>query len=94
MCELCATLGSPGGIGKTILAQALSHDEVVEQAFPDGVIWSTTGKEPTYDPITRTQEVRRALGDEPADKDPELQCINRYRTAMRDKAALIVVDDL
>jgi WD40 repeat protein len=83
-----------GGIGKTILAQALSHDEVVQQAFPDGVIWSTTGKEPTYDLATRLQEVRRALGDEPGDRESELQCINRYRTAMRDKAALIVVDDV
>jgi DNA replication protein DnaC len=25
-----------GGIGKTILAQALCHDEVVQQAFPSG----------------------------------------------------------
>jgi WD40 repeat protein len=83
-----------GGIGKTILAQALSHDEVVQQAFPDGVIWSTTGKDPAYDLVTRMQEVRRALGDEPVDKESELQCINRYRTAMRDKAALIVVDDV
>jgi hypothetical protein len=28
-----------GGIGKTVLAQALCHDEVVQQAFPDGIIW-------------------------------------------------------
>lgn len=83
-----------GGIGKTILAQALSHDEVVQQAFPDGVIWTTAGKEPTYDLITRMQEVRRGLGDEPAGKESELQCINRYRTAMQAKAALIVVDDV
>jgi len=40
------------------------------------------------------QEVRRALGDEPADKESELQCINRYRTAMQAKAALMVVDDV
>ena len=83
-----------GGIGKTILAQALSHDEVVQQAFPDGVIWSTTGKEPTYDLATRMKEVRRALGDEPRDKESELECINRYRTVMQDKAALIVIDDI
>ena len=83
-----------GGIGKTILAQALSHDEVVQQAFPEGAIWSTVGKEPTYDLVTRMQEVRRALGDEPADKESELQCINRYRTAMQAKAALMVVDDV
>ncbi len=83
-----------GGIGKTILAQALCHDEVMQQAFPDGVIWTTIGKEPIFGLITRMQEVRRALGDEPADKESEPQCINRYRTVMREKAALIVIDDV
>jgi hypothetical protein len=27
-----------GGIGKTVLAQALCHDDVVQQAFPDGIV--------------------------------------------------------
>jgi WD40 repeat protein len=83
-----------GGIGKTVLAQALCQDPVIQQAFPDGVIWTTAGKESTYPLMTRMQEVRRALGDEPADKESELQCINRYRTVIRDKAALVIVDDV
>src|SRR5215831_12238357 len=29
-----------GGVGKTILAQALCHDEAVQQAFPDGIVWT------------------------------------------------------
>lgn len=82
------------GIGKTILAQALCHDEVVQEAFPDGVIWVTTGKESAYDLKTRMQEVRRGLGDQPSSDETELNCINRYRTLMRDKAALVVVDDV
>jgi hypothetical protein len=32
-----------GGIGKTVLAQALCHDEVVQQAFPDGIFWFAIG---------------------------------------------------
>ena len=44
----------------------LCHDEAMPQAFPDGVIWTTIGKEPTFDLIIRMQEVRRALGDESA----------------------------
>jgi hypothetical protein len=83
-----------GGIGKTVLAQAVCHDEVVQLAFPDGIIWTTAGRESTYDLITRMQEVRRALGDEPAGKESELQCVNRYRSVMRDKAALVIVDDV
>ena len=33
-----------GGIGKTVLAQALCRNEVVQQAFPNGVIWISVGK--------------------------------------------------
>src|SRR2546426_65193 len=82
------------GIGKTILAQAISHDDVVQQAFPDGIIWSTAGKEPAYDLVTRMREVRRALGDEAADKESEVECMIRYRTVLREKAALVIVDDV
>jgi hypothetical protein len=34
-----------GGIGKTVLAKALTEDEVVQRAFPDGIVWITVGKE-------------------------------------------------
>jgi hypothetical protein len=67
---LTALLGM-GGIGKTILAQALGRDEVVQQAFPDGIAWTTVGKEAAHDLVSRMQEVRRALGDEPGDKEAE-----------------------
>jgi hypothetical protein len=36
-----------GGIGKTVLAQALCHDPAVQDAYPDGVIWATIGQNPT-----------------------------------------------
>jgi WD40 repeat protein len=93
-CIALTALRGMGGIGKTVLAQALCHDEVVQQAFPDGIVWSTVGKEPSYDLITRMREVRRALGDEPTDKESELECINRYRSLMRDRAVLVIVDDV
>src|SRR5205823_12360942 len=38
-----------GGIGKTVLAQALCHDEVIQQAFPDGIVWVTAGSKPSCD---------------------------------------------
>jgi len=83
-----------GGIGKTVLAQALCHDEVVQQAFPDGVIWITVGKESAFDAITRMREVGKALGDDLTRYDNELGAKNQYRTTVRKKAALIVVDDV
>ena len=38
-------LAGMGGIGKTVLAKALTEDEVVQRAFPDGIVWITAGKE-------------------------------------------------
>ena len=83
-----------GGIGKTVLAQALCHDEVVQQAFPDGIIWITIGKESAFDSLTRMREVGKALGDDLSRYENELAAKNQYRNTIRKKAALIVVDDV
>jgi hypothetical protein len=83
-----------GGIGKTVLAQALCHDEIVQQAFPDGVIWVPIGKEPVFDTLTRMQEVGKAFNDDLSRYNNELGAKNQYRTRIREKAALIVVDDV
>jgi hypothetical protein len=91
--SLTALLGM-GGVGKTVLAQALSRDQVIQDALPDGIVWTTVGKEPIYDLVTRVREVRRGLGDEPGRDESELECINRYRTVVRQRASLIIVDDV
>jgi WD40 repeat protein len=83
-----------GGLGKTVLAQALCHDEIVQQAFPDGVIWVTVGKESTVDAVTRLRELGKALDDDLNRYDTELGCKNQYRSTLRHRAALIVVDDI
>ena len=83
-----------GGIGKTVLAQALCHDEVVQQAFPDGIVWITIGKESAFDAVTRMREVGKALGDDLSRYENELAAKNQYRNTIRKKAALIVVDDV
>jgi WD40 repeat protein len=83
-----------GGIGKTVLAQAVAKDEAVRDAFPDGIAWCTVGKESTNDFVPRMREVRRALGDEPGEHETQLECVNRYRTLLAEKAALVIVDDV
>ena len=83
-----------GGNDKTVLAQALCHDEVVQQAFPDGIIWITAGKEPADDLVTRLREVGKGLRDDLAGYETQLGSIHRYRNILREKAALIVVDDV
>ncbi len=82
-----------GGIGKTVLAQALCHDEVVQQAFPDGIFWFAIGKESQLDFSSRMKGVPgldRLLGQ----YDGEAACLSQYRDVLRKKAALIVVDDV
>jgi WD40 repeat protein len=83
-----------GGIGKTVLATALCRDLVVQRAFPDGIAWITIGREWDGDFVTRMREVARALGDDLTAYDNPLACENRYRTILREKAALVVVDDV
>jgi hypothetical protein len=51
-----------GGIGKTVLAQALCHDESVQAAFPDGIIWVKIGQKPSdADLINQMRETAKAL---------------------------------
>lgn len=81
------------GIGKTVLAQALCLDEITQAAFPDGVIWLSVGKDPR-DLLPLFRETARAIGD-PLDGYDTLQSAsNRLRTGLRDKAVLIVLDDV
>ena len=83
-----------GGIGKTELAQAICHDEVVQQAFPDGVLWVGVGKEQSTSLLTRMREVAKGLGDQLDAYDTDLGATHRYRSVLCDKAALIVLDDI
>ena len=82
-----------GGIGKTVLAQALCCDKVVQQAFPDGIFWFAIGKESQLAFPARIKTVPgldRLLGP----YDGEAACLAQYRDVLRKKAALIVVDDV
>lgn len=87
-------LAGMAGIGKTVLATALCRDQVVQRAFPDGIAWITIGREYAGDFVTLMREVARALGDDLSGYDNKLACENRYRTVLREKAALVVVDDV
>jgi hypothetical protein len=44
---ITAALRGAGGYGKTTMARALCHDERIQQAFDDGILWVTLGEHPT-----------------------------------------------
>jgi WD40 repeat protein len=81
------------GIGKTVLAQALGYDEVTQAAFPDGIIWVPVGKDPR-DFVPLLREVGKAIGDSLEGYDSLQSASNRLRNCLRDKAALLILDDV
>jgi WD40 repeat protein len=81
------------GIGKTVLAQALCLDEVMQAAFPDGIVWIPVGKDPR-DIVPLLREAAKAIGDSLEGYDTLQAASNRLRNRLRDKAALIVLDDV
>jgi len=80
-----------GGIGKTVLAQTLFKDVTVQKAFPDGLLWVTVGREPTYDLGEKLREIVHGLG---GPSDPNLSPESLYKTTLANKTALIVIDDI
>jgi hypothetical protein len=78
-------LAGMGGIGKTVLAQALVRDEIVQQAFPDGIVWITIGRESTRDSIAVLKDVAKALGDDPGLYEGEPASLARFASLLEKK---------
>ena len=81
------------GIGKTVLAQALCRDEIIQAAFPDGIVWLTLGKD-LRDPVPLLREAGKALGDSLSGYDSLQSVSNQLRNCLINKAALLVLDDV
>jgi len=84
-----------GGIGKSVLAQAICHDEAVQDAYPDGVMWVTIGEHPSNDHLcSQIRELAKALGDALEGYDTLIGCENQLRMSLSSKSVLIVLDDV
>jgi WD40 repeat protein len=77
------------GVGKTVMALALCNDPRVRQAFPDGIVWLTFGGQSTLTPEQRIKQVAEALNQRFLNYNEAA-----YRSLLREKAALIVLDDV
>jgi NB-ARC domain/TIR domain len=84
-----------GGIGKTVLAQALCHDHWVQDKFRDGVLWATIGRNPTeLHLIQQMREIARELGGDLSLYDTISSCADQFRRWLAAKNALLVLDDV
>ncbi len=82
-----------GGVGKTTLAIAVCHDESIEKAFPDGILWATLG--PEGDVLGVQARWGMALGHRELIEFPDIETrADRLRTVLRDKRCLMVIDDV
>jgi len=82
-----------GGIGKSVLANALCHDDSVRDAFPDGVFWVEIGRD-VSNLIEKLKTVAVALGDDAANYASYDLAVSNFRLLLPQKSALIVLDDV
>jgi WD40 repeat protein len=89
---ITTALWGAGGLGKTTLAAALCHDEEVQAAFDDGILWATISQDPNLlDALTKLYAA--LTGDRPAFRDVEDAAVH-LATRLEDKNCLIVLDDV
>lgn len=80
------------GIGKTTLSASLAYDRALHADYPDGVLWTALGEQPSI--RTLLDQWGQALGlQTDSQLDIESQSI-RLRTQLAQRAMLIIVDDV
>ena len=78
-----------GGVGKTIVALGLCHEPRIREAFRDGIVWLSIGRESETQPEKRIEEIATALN-----KEFRVYTEATYRSLLKDKAVLVVLDDV
>jgi hypothetical protein len=91
--EPVAALRGAGGYGKTTIAKALCHDERIQDAFDDGIIWVTLGENPG-DLIGRVEDLIQTLSSERPGFSNTEAAIARLKELLADRDILIVIDDV
>ena len=88
-----AVLCGAGGFGKTALVRALCHDEAVQNAFDDGILWVTLGENPGA--LTgRVEDLISMLsGRRPGFAGIEAATAS-FAELLADRDLLIVIDDV
>ncbi len=90
-----AALRGAGGYGKTALARAICHDDQIQNAFDDGILWVTLGERPSESTlIDKLFDLIETLSnDRPGFKGLEAAA-TRLRELLEDRDILLVIDDV
>jgi hypothetical protein len=81
-----------GGIGKTVLATALVHDAHLRDAFPDGVIWLTFGRQTSA--LSKATELALALTGTRPSFESLAEARGQLGLYTAGKRLLVVLDDV
>ena len=90
---ITAALRGAGGYGKTTMAMALCHDEHIQDAFDDGILWVTLGENPgnlvgkLEDLIYTLSEIRPGFTSIDA-------ASAHFAELLADRDMLLVIDDV
>lgn len=79
-----------GGVGKTVLAARLAHDEAVIARFSDGILWADLDQE--SDALPCLSEWIQSLGDYRFRASTVDGASRQLRSLLRHKACLLVID--
>jgi hypothetical protein len=89
---LTAVRGWPG-IGKTTMAAALAHDDEIIMRFPDGVLWTSLGSNPSV--LSELASWGRALGTDELLRAHSIEEASAQLTALlRTKRVFLIIDDV
>ena len=79
------------GVGKTVLAQVIAHDDDVRRSFPDGIYWVTVGQRSDLWPL-QTSLLRRLDPSATASTLVEVRALLKER--LESRSVLLVLDDV
>ncbi|MGI9002141.1 MAG: NB-ARC domain-containing protein [Pseudonocardia sp.] len=85
-------LHGQGGIGKSVLAVALSRDQGIRRRFPDGVYWISVGEQ--ADVLASQLDLLTRLGEPSRAARTSAEALERLGEVLRDRRVLLVVDDV
>ncbi len=83
-----------GGLGKSVLAAALAHDEAVRAAFPDGIFWLRFRQDIDHADLLELQaEILKILAPDQL-PDSLANGVNLLNRALEYRSCLFIADDL